>query len=119
VKTRLLIGPTRSYTMMKAWMIEYMWVARLLVFCPTMVVATLITLCNTIVIEPDSEAEADSEDEAEPDVPLCAICLGGLHDKSIGVTSCGHLFHQACFNMWKETRRVSNRYAQRGVLCPL
>jgi uncharacterized coiled-coil DUF342 family protein len=49
---------------------------------------------------------------------LCVICHESLEKEAIGTTvPCGHVFHQACFGIWINTRQCPRQETQ--VQCPI
>jgi hypothetical protein len=51
-----------------------------------------------------------------PEMPTeCSICYSDLTHETTVKTSCGHYFHDECFNGWKQTRQAT---LQR-VTCPM
>merc|ERR1711939_866716 len=56
----------------------------------------------------DKETSPKTDEQQQPAIETCAICLGGL-SKNLKTLHCSHTFHKACIQTW----------LKRSVVCPL
>ena len=53
---------------------------------------------------------------------MCGMCLELLNDLLIGVTTCGHMFHMACREMYRNDnpqQRVGVARRANALACPM
>jgi hypothetical protein len=71
---------------------------------------------SEIIILDDDEDAKNHDEKAFTEV-TCPICFELLWSDAAGVTECGHLFHQSCWNTWDG--RSNGRRNNGGTKCPL
>jgi hypothetical protein len=71
---------------------------------------------SEIIILDDDEDTKIQDEKAFTEL-TCPICFELLWSAAAGVTECGHLFHQSCWNTWDG--RSNGRRNNGGTKCPL
>jgi hypothetical protein len=63
----------------------------------------------------DDDENKNNEDN---ETPTCAVCWDDelMKEDPLGVTSCGHVFHCACFERWSKERHWYQKIGQDGAL---